>query len=73
MMYEINTLPWHYETNSKAIAKAQKQSYHDTELGTTIFFSALVFGMFVAMASIFRSRRAEKRFHYESIKTVGTV
>jgi Golgi nucleoside diphosphatase len=72
MMYEINTLPWHYDKNSRAATKEHK-SYHDNELGTTIFFSALVFGMFVAMASIFRSRRAEKRFHYESIKTVDNV
>jgi Golgi nucleoside diphosphatase len=62
IMYEINTLPWHYVT------RAEPEVVMDPFLGTSIFFAALVCGMLFALGSIFRSRRASQRYQYESIK-----
>ena len=63
IMYEINTLPWHY-----VAGKSEKDLKVDKTLGTTIFFSALVLGMIFALVSIFRARILAKRSQYQPIK-----
>lgn len=63
IMYEINTLPWHYVANTPKINPVV-----DRHLETTIFLSALVLGMIFALATIFRARVLAKRYQYEPIK-----
>lgn len=63
IMYEINTLPWHYVSG-----KSEEDFPVDKTLGTTIFFSALVLGMIFALVSIFRARMLAKRSQYQPIK-----
>jgi Golgi nucleoside diphosphatase len=63
IMYEINTLPWHYAANKPDVNYVIKRNHE-----TSIFFGVIILGMIIALASIFRSRMLMKRYHYEPIK-----
>ena len=63
IMYEINTLPWHY-----VASKPKINPVVDRHLESTIFLSAVVLGMIFALATIFRARILAKRYQYEPIK-----
>ena len=70
MMYEINTLPWKYVSDTNQADIAAKPLVENRYTGTTFFFGVLVSGLALAIFSIFRFRRYTRRDEYESIKSV---
>jgi hypothetical protein len=70
MMYEINTLPWKYDSTTHQADIAVKPVVNNRYTATTFFFGVLVSGLALTLFSTFRFRRYTRRDEYEPIKSV---